>query len=247
MDWTRATAIVGGAVCAVLGLSFARKALSGNGSSVLPGVPEVLNHGVGLPEIKCVPAKWFTATPAGTKRDIKWIVIHDAEFPETITAAEGVAAFFAAPGNMPDTKNPDGTIKPGGPRKVSAHYTSDSDSIVQSVKDNDVAYAAPPANDNGLHLELAGYAKQSAADWDDPYSHAELELAAKLVAAKCIEYGIPPVGFLTPEELLAGKRGITSHWNVSKAWKKSDHQDPGPNFPYDKFIAMVQKYAGAAA
>ena len=31
--------------------------------------------------------------------------------------------------------------------------------------------------------------------------------------------------------LRAGERGITTHAQVSKAWKKSDHWDPGPGFP----------------
>ena len=121
----------------------------------------------------------------------------------------------------------------------SSHYTVDDQFIVQSVKDNDVAWTAPPRNDDGLHLELIGYAKQTPAEWVDAYSKPMLELAARLIAAKAQEFDIP-LELLGPEELKAGKRGITTHGDISKAYGKSDHQDPGKNFPMDEFMAMIR-------
>lgn len=188
-------------------------------------------------------AKYFRKTPEGTKRIVRWIVIHDAECNEGPRAAEGVGAYFANP--FRPQKNADGSVT-NVPVQASAHYSVDSDSVVQSVKDNDVAFAAPPLNDNGLHFELTGFAKQTAAEWDDAESRAMLQRCARLVADRCREHGIPITDLVPAEklppigELATASGGITTHAAISKAYKKSDHQDPGKNFPGEAFIAMVR-------
>lgn len=164
-------------------------------------------------------------TPAGS-RQIRLLVIHDMEAPERAGAAEAVASYFAGP-NAP---------------RASAHYCIDSDSYVQCVKDSDVAWAAPNANSDGLHFEHAGYARQSEAEWLDPYSKAMLEISAKLVAAKCKQYGIPAVK-LTPAEVAAGKKGICGHYDMTCAYPGTGtHTDPGPNFPWAYYLARVKHY-----
>jgi hypothetical protein len=40
--------------------------------------------------------------------------------------------------------------------------------------------------------------------------------------------------------LKAGKRGVTTHNNVSLAFKKSTHTDPGPNFPMSHYMDLVR-------
>lgn len=154
------------------------------------------------------------------------IVIHDMEFPERSTAAEDVAAYFKR-----------------GPVRASAHYCCDNNSIVQCVSEDDIAFHAPP-NSHSIGVELAGYAKQSPAEWRDPFSSAMLHRAAQLVAEVCTRHGVPPV-WLTPADLKAGKRGITSHNNVSKAFGQSTHTDPGPAFPAGWFIDLVRAALGA--
>lgn len=149
------------------------------------------------------------------------IVIHDAEYPEKITGAEDVAAYF---------QHVD--------RKASAHYVCDADSTVQCVKATDTAYHAPP-NAHSIGIELVGYAKQTTVDWLDDFSVAMLrDQAAPLVRDIAATYGIPLV-WLSVADLLAGKHGITSHNNVSLAFKQSTHTDPGGNFPIDQFMAWV--------
>jgi hypothetical protein len=169
-----------------------------------------------------VPTVHCRALPAGKVRDIRNVVIHTAECGETHTAAEGLGAFFAAP-------------KTG----VSAHFSVDDDSIVQSVKMNDEAWAAPPLNDEGVHIELAGYAAQTAAQWNDDFSKRQLALCAKLVRAICDRFALP-IEFVDVAGLRAGKKGITFHKTVSDAFKQSNHQDPGANFPLEAFIAQVR-------
>jgi len=170
-------------------------------------------------EIPFVRARWFTNTNG---RKIDLIVIHDMEYPERMDAAEQVARFFATTSTQ-----------------ASAHYCIDADSIVQCVKDNDVAWHAPGANSNGIGLEHAGYAKQRPEDWGDAYSTAELELSARLSRQLCDQYQIP-MEYVDAAGLVARKRGITTHKAVSDAFKKGSHWDPGPGFPMAHYIEMVR-------
>jgi N-acetyl-anhydromuramyl-L-alanine amidase AmpD len=163
----------------------------------------------------------------GRSNAIDVIVIHTMESPEKPDTAESVAAWFAGP-SAP---------------QASAHYCIDADSIVECVRDTDVAWHAPGANHNGLGLEHAGRAAQTTTDWNDEYSTKLLDLSAELVAQKCAKYDIPAT-WLTASQLRAGKRGITGHVQVSQAFKRSDHTDPGKAFPVEAYIARVRAHLG---
>lgn len=165
----------------------------------------------------------------GRSNAIDLLVIHTMEAPEKPTTAESVANWFAG-ANAP---------------QASAHYCIDNNSIVQSVHDEDTAWHAPGANHNGLGFEHAGFAAQAPKDWQDAYSQQMLDLSAQLVAQKCEEHHIPVV-WLRVADLLAGRRGITSHAQVSDAFKLSDHHDPGVNFPIEEYLALVKKHMGSA-
>lgn len=107
------------------------------------------------------------------------------------------------------------------------------------MKDNDVAFAAPGANSDGIHLELAGRAKQTSDEWADAYSTAVLENAANAAAQYCVKYEIP-VKRLANAELADKKaKGIVGHVQVSEVFKLSTHTDPGKSFPWDQFLARV--------
>jgi N-acetyl-anhydromuramyl-L-alanine amidase AmpD len=161
----------------------------------------------------------------GRSVPIDVLVIHTMESPETADTAENVAKWFAGP-SAP---------------QASAHYCIDNNSIVQCVHDSDVAWHAPGANSNGLGFEHAGRASQHAADWSDAYSDAMLKISAKLVAEKCTEFGIPAV-WLREADLLAGRRGITGHAQVSRAFKRSTHTDPGTSFPVERYLGYVKEH-----
>lgn len=168
-----------------------------------------------------IKARWFT--PTGGRR-IDLVVLHTAETPEGVNTARAVANYFATT-----------TVR------ASAHYTVDPKNIFQCVKDKDVAYAAPGANSNGIHLELSGRAAQTAGEWHDTYSTALLAKAATLTADICAAYKIP-ARYVPAAQLAAGgaaARGITTHNEVSKAFRKSTHWDPGPNFPIIEFVNAV--------
>lgn len=168
-----------------------------------------------------VAAKHFKKVD-GPPRRVRVIVIHDMEAPEKGETAENVARYFAT------TSTP-----------ASAHVCIDSNSIVQCVHDRDIAYAAPGCNSDGIQIELAGYGKQSRGEWLDQYGVQMLALASDAVAQYCLKYGIPAV-HLTDDSLRKGMSGIVGHAQVSRVYKKSDHTDPGANFPWDVFVALTK-------
>jgi hypothetical protein len=178
----------------------------------------------GLPTIAFVQARDF-GWAERTAIDV--IVLHSAEVGEFHSSAEAVAAYFKAP------------IKPS-----SAHYVVDDDSIVQCVKDKDIAFHAPGVNQRSIGIEQAGYAKQTREEWLDPYGQRMLRLVSKLVAAKAKEYGVPLV-WLTPEDLLAGKRGLCQHRDVTAAYPKTGHghTDCGPSYPKDVVLQWATEEA----
>lgn len=50
-----------------------------------------------------------------------------------------------------------------------------------------------------------------------------------------------PIEKISAADLRAGKRGFFGHADVSLAWREVDHYDPGANFPWPEFLAMVRE------
>lgn len=181
-----------------------------------------------LSQIPYIQAEnWNVEIPGQPKR---WVVIHCMESGETLSTAENCARWFAG-------------LKGKAPR-ASAHYCVDADSVVQCVPDDRVAWHAPGANRYGIGVELAGMARQSVEQWLDTYSAAMLQNAAQLTAMLCERHDIPPE-FSDANQLRAGTPGITTHAEVSRAFGKSTHYDPGKAFPTALFIRAVNEQRNA--
>ena len=164
--------------------------------------------------------------PGPRRCPISLIVVHTMEGHEKPRTARGTATWLAG-----------GLARYPAP-VASAHYLVDAVEIVRGVRDEDVALHAPGANACGLGIEHAGRAGQTAAEWRDAYSEAMLRLSADLVATLCVRYGIP-ARHLAPQQLQAGESGITGHAQVSAAWHRSSHWDPGPEFPWQWYLELV--------
>jgi N-acetyl-anhydromuramyl-L-alanine amidase AmpD len=169
-----------------------------------------------------------------TRLVVQAVCIHTMEAPEGPKTAENVANWFAnqpANGTMIDGKRFAGT---------SAHWNVDNDSVVQSVREQDVAWHAGPVNNWSIGVEHAGYAKQSVPEWLDDYSMAMLVRSSQLMAEICRRWDIP-VARLTADDLRKGKRnGIFGHSDVTDGLTGGlGHRDPGEHFPWQMYLTMV--------
>lgn len=119
---------------------------------------------------------------------------------------------------------------------TSAHFYADDGSVIQAVPTDHIAYGCyPTGNYRSIQFELVGK------DWPDSQeiSDATLRRVAPVVFRVCNDWGIP-IRKIGPDELRNGVKGICGHVDVTNAWHEGDHQDPGPAFPWDRFITLIQ-------
>ena len=168
----------------------------------------------------------FVESPNVTRRasrPIDVVVMHTMEIAERPDAAAICARWFATDASQ-----------------VSAHYCVDAGTVIQCVREHNIAWHARGGNTDSIGVELAGFASQTRRDWADAYSNALLRRASTLVGDICSRRTIP-VRWLVADDLVAGRRGITGHVEVSRAFHRSDHWDPGPGFPIERFLDDVRK------
>ena len=151
----------------------------------------------------------------GRRKAIRLVVWHDMESPETPGTAGHVAEWFA------------GATAP----MASAHACGDSGEVVESVKPQDTAFAAPGANADGYHLEVAGIRNQGRAGWNDAASLATIRNLVRWLASLAAVKGIPD-RWLTDAQLADGvSAGHCTHEDISRVFRLGDHSDTGPDFP----------------
>lgn len=157
--------------------------------------------------------------------DTRWVVLHTIEGPEAPTSAEGCANYFANPGN----------------RTASTQFCVDTDSTVRCAELDKVVAGAVGANHKGIHIEQAGVAAQSPAEWRDTYSmRMVLGQTAPLVAALCVLFDIP-VQFVKADGLRAGVRGVTTHAECWKAFGGDYRSDPGEHYPVAEVLDEARR------
>lgn len=165
----------------------------------------------------------------GRIKPIRLLVAHDPEYPVAPGFAKTLGDYFA-------------TID----RPASAHAGAGPDGVGRYVADGDTAFGAPNANADGLHQEIAGFSSFTRAQWLEPARGLPtLGNAADQFAEWCALHHIPPV-LLTEAQVADGvTKGITDHRTITAAFNTvGGHTDPGPNFPWDVLIDMIQTRLG---
>jgi N-acetylmuramoyl-L-alanine amidase-like protein len=123
-------------------------------------------------------------------------------------------------------------------RYKSYHAIGDDDSIAEHCPEVAASWSMRSGNLRSLNFCLTGWARWSRAEW---LEHSPMLMqAAGWVRQKCHKYGIPMTK-INGRDIRAGQWGICGHkdWTESDL-DDSDHTDPGPNFPWDYFIALVR-------
>lgn len=159
-------------------------------------------------------------------RDVRVIVIHSTEGD----TAAGAAGWFQNEAS-----------------RGSAHIVVDDEECYRTLPDDVVPWGAPGANEDGLHVEMAGHASWTRAQWLEHRRTIQRAAAATAVWGRI--YRIP-MRFVDAAGLRRGERGVTTHAEVTKAYSGgAGHNDPGlvcsgsrcaaGKFPIDVFMASA--------
>jgi N-acetyl-anhydromuramyl-L-alanine amidase AmpD len=147
---------------------------------------------------------------------IRYIVIHVMQ-----GSYSGTAQWFR------DRRNYDQS----GGYPANTHYGVALDGrIAQYVGEQFAAYHAGNwwVNQRSLGIEHEDVGRWNSPDW---WTEKQLEASARLVAHLCGKYGIP-----------VDREHVIGHNEVQGVTKPC----PGPNWPWERYMAIVRKHAGAA-
>lgn len=110
---------------------------------------------------------------------------------------------------------------PKRPVPTAAHYLiGENGDVLQLVADDKKCWHANAYNSRSIGIEHEGYAKSSA------FPDALLEASARVVAALCKKYNLPP-----------DREHIIGHNEVPGA----THTDPGKNWPWNAYMILVRQ------
>lgn len=164
----------------------------------------------------------YYPTTTLTKRGV---VVHDSESGDG--SSSNLINVLRRPGDKPSSN--------GGFYGAGYHAVTDGvGGYVQMADASAATYSAPPLNPTWWHICMPGRAIQTREEWLDQLSYAHICGVAKFIVDKWKEDGQTwSLSFLFSDMLKLGMRGYTSHYQVSLAWKQTNHYDPGHSFPWD--------------
>lgn len=174
-----------------------------------------------------IDADWSARFGFGNPRSTNGLVgicIHTTENPIG-TPAENVANYQI-------------NTETGSYHVLVDNTTNDNINSIRENTDDWMTWSAgPKGNQIALHISFVAYSRCTREEW--LAADRMLNEGADAVAYWVKRYGFPVVK-INGADLLAGRRGVFGHADVSAAWREVDHTDPGPNFPWDVFLAKVR-------
>lgn len=130
----------------------------------------------------------------------------------------------------------------GGPAGTSAHDIFDPGEGVVMVPAGTIAYHVGPAgNGRTRGSEHCGKVANTRDQWLSADGLEMLTRSARYNAAAAKRDGVLP-RWLTLTQLRNREPGFCTHNDVRLALGGTTHSDPGPNFPYDVYMQLVQQF-----
>lgn len=124
-------------------------------------------------------------------------------------------------------------------QQSSAHYIfrSSDGHLTQMVREDKTAWHSGnwDINQRSVGIEHEGFVKEPE-KW---YTDVMLRASAKLCAAICQRYSIP-----IDRDHIIGHSEVPNPNNPGKKGGSSGHTDPGPGWPWDKYMQMVREETG---
>ncbi|OZE95183.1 hypothetical protein CH302_19250 [Rhodococcus sp. 15-2388-1-1a] len=125
--------------------------------------------------------------------------------------------------------------------QVSYHYSIDNELCVDVVDTDRASWSVLDANSYSINLCFGGSrAAQSRDVWLDRFG-AAIDYAAFLFVQDARKYGFANLRTLSWDEIRRGLAGGTDHYGITKGLGIGSHTDVGPNFPWDRFIAAIER------
>lgn len=172
------------------------------------------------------PDRWNTTT---TTRKAG-VVVHTSESGDG--SYESLRRYVEQPGDRQGTSGMYGSA-------YHALARNDAGATYDEILSADQSpFSAPPVNATWWHFCIPGRAAQSRDEWLDAPSRSGVRAAAKFIVAKARVDGFP-LERRTVAELQSGRGGYCGHVDVTWAWRKSTHTDPGEQFPWDVLAADI--------
>lgn len=156
---------------------------------------------------------------------IEWLVLHDIESTNETGAAEGAGAWFE-----------------NRAVQASAHYGIDNNSIQCYLALSRIAWGAPGANQNGVHIEQMGVARWTRDQWMD-HARPTLDRCAWLLWRLHRRLPHVPLRVLTDADVRAHHHGIVTHRQLTRVLGVGTHTDPGTGYPIGWVVERAHHYA----
>ncbi len=165
---------------------------------------------------------------SGGTRNNHIIVIHTSEGGEGPDSEQALTNFLSTPATSTNV--------------ASYQSWNDVDSIRPGVSTYDTAYHCGGLNSSYGHC-FCGKAGQSVIDWSDAMSAPSVELGARYLA-QLIYFTLHGTSdwfrWLIDQELRSLTiPGFSTHDQIRRVFGHTTHTDPGPNFPYERFMAIA--------
>lgn len=126
---------------------------------------------------------------------------------------------------------------------TSSHFYVDKDSVTQSLDtDRKAGHAgSSEGNNNAIAFELTGTNDRSRQWWLDNIAWPTLGYVIAYIIRNDPDYRLFQVRRASVAEMKSNPKvkAFYSHDDMRRAWGGTTHDDPGPNFPWDRLLSAV--------